>query len=114
MARHALVDLGLVLRRPPTAPAVDRLSAARLEELLAALRKAGTTVRDDPAARAKLAELRDLYEPFLAGLGEFFRLTVPAVWPPDEKPDNWQTSAWMRPADPFAARNADPTDDHFG
>lgn len=113
MARHTVVDLGLVLRRPPTVAAEDRLPAVRLEELLAALRAAGVTLRDDDAARARLTELRGLYEPFIAGLGERFRLPVPAVWPADERPDNWQTSAWMRRADPITALGADPRDEHF-
>jgi hypothetical protein len=113
MSRHALVDLGLVLRRPPRPPAEDRLPAARLDGLLAALTAAGVAVRDDEGARRRLTELRGLYEPFLAGLGEFFRVAVTGVWPADEMPDNWQTSAWMRQAGPLAALGADPRDEHF-
>jgi hypothetical protein len=113
MARHTVVDLGLILRRRPEAPAEDRLPEARLVELLTALRAAGVKVRDDAAARSRLAELRGLYESFVAGLAVHFRLTVPVVWPADEKPDNWQTSAWMRRADPLTALGADPADDHF-
>jgi hypothetical protein len=113
MARHTAVDLGLILRRPPQAPPAERLPEARLGELLAALRAAGAPVRDAPAARARLAELRALYEPFVAGLAAYFQLAVPVVWPADEKPDNWQTSAWMRRADPLHALDADRADDHF-
>jgi hypothetical protein len=112
MGRHALVDLSLVLHRPPR-QTEDRLPEARLRELLVALRAAGVAVRDDPAAVARLAELRGLYEPFAAGLAGYFRLTVPAVWPEGERPDNWQTSAWMRRADPLTALGADPKDEHF-
>src|SRR5262245_46148657 len=57
MARHAVVDLGLVVRRPPSAPAEDRLTDARLSELLAALRASGVGVRDDAVSRGRLAEL---------------------------------------------------------
>jgi voltage-gated potassium channel Kch len=114
MARHAVVDLGLVVRRPPSAPAEDRLPDGRLSELLAALRASGVGVRDDAATRGRLTELRGLYEPFVTGLAGFFRLSVPGVWPADEGPDNWQTSAWMRRADPLTALGADPRDDHFG
>jgi hypothetical protein len=113
MARHTLVDLALVLRRAPAPPAEDRLPDARLTELLAALRAGGVEVRDDARARARLTELRGLYEPFVAGLSEFFRVAVPVEWPTDERPDNWQTSAWMRRADPLTALGADPADDHF-
>jgi hypothetical protein len=115
MARHTLVDLGLALRRPPAPPAEDRLPDTRLSELLAALKEAGAAVRDDAAARARLVELRGLYEPFVAGLAAHFRLDVPGVWPADERPDNWQTSAWMRRAGPLAALGSGPApgDDHF-
>lgn len=114
MARHTLVDLGLVLGRQPVKLAADRLPDGRLRELLAALREAGVAVRDDDAAVARLAELRGLYEPFAAGAAAYFRLFLPHVWPQDERPDNWQTSAWMRRADPITALGADPRDEHFG
>lgn len=113
MARHAVVDLGLDLRRPPAPPTADRLPDGRQSELLAALRAAGVRVRDDFEARSQLAELRALYEPFVAGLAEYYRLPVPGVWPADEEPDNWQTSAWMRRAGPLAALGVAPGGDHF-
>jgi hypothetical protein len=113
MARHAVVDLGLVVRRQPTAPVEDRLPPERLTELLTALRAAKVDVRDDDEARAKLIELRGLYEPFVAGLAKYYRLTVPRVWPPDDGPDNWRTSAWLRRAAPLTSLGVDPRDDHF-
>ncbi|HJZ59363.1 MAG TPA: potassium channel family protein, partial [Gemmataceae bacterium] len=113
MARHAAVDLALVLRRPPHAPPADRLPEGRLRELCAALKGAGVAVREDAVALAKLAELRGLYEPFVRAMASYFRLTVPDVWPEEDRPDNWQTSAWMRRADPLTALGADPKDDHF-
>jgi hypothetical protein len=114
MARHVVADLGLDLRgRPPAAPAEHRLPDGRLSELLAALRASGVAVRDDAGARGRLAELRGLYEPLVAGLAEYFRLAVPGVWPADEGPDNWRTSAWARWTGPRAASGPDPGDDHF-
>jgi len=113
MARHTVVDLGLVLRRTPGAATEDRLSAARLDDLLAALAQAGVKVHDDAPTRARLAELRELYEPVIDGLSRFFRLPIPAMWPIDEKPDNWQTSAWMRQARPLTSLGAERDDDHF-
>ncbi len=113
MARHALVDLALVLRRPPQAPEAGRLPEARLRELCEALRAAGAPVRDDRAALSGLAELRGLYEPFATALAGHFRLVLPGTWPEEERPDNWQTSAWMRRAGPLTALGANPQDDHF-
>ena len=113
MSRHTLVDLALVLRRPPRTGIANRLPEARLRELLTALRVAGVAVRDDAIALARLSELRGLYEPFSAALAGYFRLSLPDVWPLGDKPDNWQTSAWMRRASPLTALGADPKDDHF-
>ena len=112
MARHTAVDLGLVLRQRPETPAEDRLPEARLTELLASLSKAGVKIRDDMAARTRLTELRALYEPIVVGMARYYRLTIPVIWPADDKPDNWQTSAWMRRADPLHALGL-PADDHF-
>ena len=113
MARHTLVDLGLTLGRRPEPPSEDRLPDSRLEELLTALKAGGARVRDDAPARIRLVELRELYESFVAGLAGHFLLPVPVMWPSDERPDNWQTSAWMRRADPLTALAADPKDEHF-
>jgi hypothetical protein len=113
MARHVVVDLDLVLRDPPRAPPTDRLPEGRLRALLAALRASGATVREDEGACARLAELRGLYEPFVVALAAHFRLALPDVWPESERPDNWQTSAWMRRAGPLTTLGRAPEDDHF-
>jgi hypothetical protein len=113
MARHALVDIALVLRWTPVTPRIDRLPAAQLAGLLAALRAAGWEVRDDESAAAKLAELRDLYEPYAQVLSDYLRFDLPVVWSENGRPDNWQTSAGMRRAGGFNQLGADPRDDHF-
>jgi hypothetical protein len=113
MARHTLVDLGLVVRRLPVARAEDRLPVAQLTELLTALRGAGVGVRDDTSALDHLVELRGLYEPVVIGLAEFFRLRVPGMWSAEDGPDNWQTSAWMRLAGPLTALGTTPREEHF-
>jgi hypothetical protein len=112
MARHAIVDLALVLHRPPQMKVGERLPDERLDELLAGLQKAGTAVRPSPGAKAKLAELRGLYEPYAAALADYLRLSLPPVWPGVGGPDNWQTSAGMRRAASLAHLAAN-IDDHF-
>jgi len=112
MARHALVDLALVLKRLPGASA-DRLPPERLRVLCEALRTAGVEARDEPAAVSALAELRGLYEPAAAALAGYFGFALPDVWPVGERPDNWRTSAWARPAAPLTSLGGPPADDHF-
>jgi hypothetical protein len=112
MARHALVDLALVLQRlPGTSP--DRLPADRLRSLCEALRAAGVEARDDPTSASSLAELRGLYEPAAAALAGYFGFALPDIWPEAERPDNWRTSAWARPAAPLTSLGGPPADDHF-
>ncbi len=113
MARHAFVDLALVLRQPPLVSKEDRLQAERLEELLGALRSSGWAVRSDDHARAKLAELRGLYEPFARALAAYLLLDLPPVWRQSDGPDNWQTSAGMRRAAGLDRLVPHPRDDHF-
>ena len=53
-------------------------------------------MREGEAVDRKLAELRQMYEPFLCALSRFFLLAVPPIVPESLPVDNWQTSAWMR------------------
>jgi hypothetical protein len=112
MARHALVDIALVLNRPPRLDLPDRFPEEKVDELLDALKAAGVAVRVDDDACAKLAELRGLYEPFAAALSAYLRLPIPPVWPAGAAADNWQTSAGMRRAARLTQLGA-ADDDHF-
>jgi hypothetical protein len=96
MARHAAVDLALVFRRPPLEPAQERFSKEQWLKVRAHLEAVGITFHEEEAAKAKLAELRELYEPFVHGLGEYFAMAVPHVFRDGQPVDNWQTSAWTR------------------
>ena len=63
----------------------------------------------------RLAELRVLYEPFLAALADFFQLKLPRFYPDRSSPDNWQTSPWTKRAPGLTelpARRRE--DEHFG
>jgi hypothetical protein len=113
MARHAVVDLAQVLHAPPKTVFAERLSAESLGRLRDELRGAGFDVRVDEAADAKLVELRAMYEPFVAALGDFLLLNVPPVRADERKVDNWQTSAWMRRTSGIGSlAPADLADDH--
>lgn len=96
MARHAAVDLALVFRTPPRPPEEDRLGGERWTRLSEALHEAELPLADGPTVTTKLCELRAMYEPFVAALGEHFLLAVPPAVPEKVGVDNWQTSAWMK------------------
>lgn len=92
MGRHLLVDYAYVLRATPI-QAARPLSDTERRAHLARLREAGWTVADDAATLYRWQGMVELYEPFAAGLGSRILLELPA-WRPDEKPDNWEVSAW--------------------
>lgn len=113
MARHAAVDLGLVINAPPKPPAEERLSCESCEKLRSALAGAGLSLREGPAVEEKLTELRGMYEPFVNALAERFLFSLPPIY--SEKPavDNWQTSAWMRRTPGIGKLPLADGDEHF-
>lgn len=94
MCRHAVIDLAYVFNQPPLLSAPDRLPLEDLATLRQTLARAGLPLCDGPEDDAKLAELRALYEPYVAALGEFLMFSLPPWLPNPDSPDNWQTSAW--------------------
>ena len=94
MARHAVVDLALVLHAPPRDPVSDRLDEATLVALRTFLAAEGKRIKDDPDAEQKLKELRLMYEPYVYALSERLRLAIPPWIIETSKADNWQVSAW--------------------
>jgi hypothetical protein len=113
MARHAVVDLALVFRRPPQKLEPDRLPADRLVELRGQLCAAGMVLRDGPAVDARLTELRAMYEPFVNALARHFLFTLPPVLPEKSTVDNWQTSAWTRRTPGIGGLPVADGDEHF-
>jgi hypothetical protein len=115
IARHAVVDLAQVFTAPPTGPIAERLSPAALERLRARLTQGGLALRDGSLAE-RLAELRQLYEPYAAALAAHLELPLPAWVRTVERPDNWQTSAWKVPRPTPQSQSPQPRqgdDTHF-
>lgn len=115
IARHAAVDLALILRAPVrTAPPPhheDRLTAEQLWEMRAALAAAGVQLHEAGKSETALRDMRATYEPFLRALAARLLLAIPPILTDDGSPDNWQRSAWMRPSPgigalPVASANA--------
>lgn len=95
MARHAAVDLGLILRAPPDGTAPPRLSPKDREVIDRSLRDAGIDLDDSPEANERFDKMRGVYEPFLHALAARFLFTLPPIVSPSPPVDNWQRSAWM-------------------
>jgi hypothetical protein len=94
IARHALVDLSLIFRRPPREPEKNRLPLEQLEHLRTNLESNGMKLRREGAADQKLIELRQMYEPYVNSMSKYLAVMIPP-WIPEASPtDNWQTSAW--------------------
>lgn len=114
MARHAAVDLALVLHTPPSSVEPDRLPPDAWQRLSEMLRAGGLELRQGPAVEAKLAELRGMYEPFVLALARYFQFPLPPLFSEKTSVDNWQTSAWMRRTAGFRRLPIGDGDEHFG
>jgi hypothetical protein len=98
IARHAAVDLSQVFKTPPRALPYNRLPAEDLRRIRDILAQHGVKLHDDAEADRKLAELRNMYEPYLYALAEYLSLSLPPWIPAKRGKDNWQTTAWGRSA----------------
>jgi len=97
MARHAVVDICLILGAPPIEGSGDRQNDGTCSRFLDMLSKSGVSVDQDTGMK-KLKKLRALYEPFLMSLAERLVVTLPPIVHPIEMSDNWRSSAWTRKA----------------
>jgi hypothetical protein len=98
IARHAAVDLSQVFKTPPRALPHDRLPAEDLRRIRDTLAQHGVKLHDGPEADRKLAEFRNMYEPYLYALAEYLIQSLPPWIPAKKGKDNWQTTAWGRSA----------------
>ena len=114
IARHAAVDLSLVLKARPHMTGDGRFSREQRDQLRATLEQAGIPLSEGDT-EPRLAELRAMYEPFLHALAERFLFDVPPIVSSEEnRADNWQRSAWMRRAPSIGSLPASQFDSgHF-
>ncbi len=114
MARHAIVDLALVLRTPPRKPEGDRLSPADLDAIRSLLTSEGLVLRKGSETEEKLKELRLMYEPYVYSLSRRLHLSVPPWILESSRTDNWQISAWGKSGGfRRAAQSKRRDEDHF-
>ena len=91
IARHAAVDLTQVLAEP-LIRLEDRLPPLELAAVRCELERAGLCLLRSSESDRELAELRNSYEPYIAGLSERLMMPVPRWRPLSREPDNWQTN----------------------
>lgn len=114
IARHAVVDLCLIFHSTPHKLRKDRLPPAALARLRLILAEAGLQLSQGEEAEQRLAQLREMYEPYLYALSHYFRLTIPPWFLESSRRDNWQTSAWDRKTGvTSAATTGEDEDEHF-
>jgi hypothetical protein len=105
MTRHAIVDLTQVFNTSPLKNDGKRLTPEELTRLRTVLGQCGVVLRHEPGDDETLAELREMYEPYLQVLSEHLLMPLPGWLPQPRAIDNWQTSAWevsgSAPAEPF-------------
>ena len=93
MARHAIVDISIVLDTPPKSPPTDRLPHEDFVRLTVLLKRANVALRLDEQMEEKLAAIRAQYEPYLHSLSERLLMPLPPWLPNASEPDNWESDA---------------------
>lgn len=95
ICRHTVVDLAQVFFSAPKKN-FERLPAADIERLRAALSSTDYRLRDTTESVAKMEKLREMYEPYVQSLSRRLAFVLPPVILPREVADNWKTTAWGR------------------
>jgi len=96
MARHAAVDLSLVLKTSRRPMNHDRLPKELCPKLRDELRSSGLELRETPECSTRLSELREMYEPFVQALARRAMFSLPHFLSHPPIVDNWQRSAWQK------------------
>ena len=94
MARHAVVDISQVFSVAPRTDYQSRLSEADMERLRASLAADNVPLRAGAEADTRLAQLRQMYEPYVSVLADYLAMPLSPWIHVRDAVDNWQTSAW--------------------
>ncbi len=114
MARHAVVDLSQVVNTEYSPDDSDRLTGEDRGRLKTELAWRGVTLHDKADAPRRLAELREVYEPYLHALSRRLLMTLPPWIHNNRIKDNWQGGPWDRAIQARALEHpGHPADDHF-
>jgi hypothetical protein len=114
MARHAAVDLAQVVNSQYSPHDPDRLAVADRDRLKTELAWRGVTLADKADSAERLAELRNVYEPYVQALSRRLLMTLPPWIHKERHKDNWQGGPWDRAIQARALEHpGHQTDDHF-
>ncbi|MFZ3341537.1 MAG: potassium channel family protein [Terriglobales bacterium] len=114
MARHAAVDLAQVVNSQYSPHDPNRLGPDDRNRVKTELAWRGVTINDSPDAAEKLAQLREVYEPYLHGLSRRLQMALPPWIHDGRKKDNWQGGPWDRAIQAQALEHpGHKIDDHF-
>jgi len=94
IARHAVVDLGEVLRVPACPLAQDRLPPKDVIQVRNLLLECRPSSKCGDLGDKKLAQLREMYEPYLNGLSMRLLMPLPTWGVGAHSVENWKRSAW--------------------
>lgn len=93
IARHAVVDLAVVVTATPKPPEADRLPDAARDHMRKLLAIAGLEIQGDEGNEV-LNRLRQAYEPYVNALSRLFFMPLPDWLHEKPSADNWQRTAW--------------------
>jgi hypothetical protein len=96
VARHTVVDLTQVFRLTPHFPQTKRLPAEDLKLLREILKKKGIILAHGQKEDKYFEELRNLYEPYLQVLSEYFHIPLSTFIPSADSEEEWKSSPWKR------------------
>lgn len=114
IARHAAVDLSQVFKMRPRPLPHNRLPTEDVKRIRDMFVEHGMKALEVEEMEEKLAELRNMYEPYLFALAEYLGLSMPPWIPSGKTKDNWQTTAWGRSAGLVEKEGAAiGTEEHF-
>ena len=94
MTRNATIGLAQVFIRSPRPMVVDRLPPSDFTALRNNLADEGVTL--ELSTEQKLHDLRQMYEPYVEALSEYFSVTLPPWFSVTAMPDKSQISPWEK------------------
>ncbi len=110
IARHAVVDLAEVLRVPASRPAQDRLPPTELAQVRNLLLECHASSKCGESGDKKLAELREMYEPYLNALSLRLLMPLPSWGVGQDYAQTWNRSAWGKISSGPASSGASSTE----